>query len=236
MIAVIQAGGRGVRLRPYTFLLPKPLMPVGDLAVIEILLKWLRRWGIKRSFVTIGYLGSLIRSLCGDGKQWDMEISYSMEPEPLGTIGPLRLIRKELSETFLTVNGDVISDLNLTDFIHFHRDHKAAVTVAVTERDLKVDLGVLESNNGRLVKFQEKPSMKFNASMGIYCLEPSVLHLIPDNVPFGFDDLMNAMLEKNMPVYLYRHNGLWLDIGREEDFKQAQDLFMREYKSRVLGC
>jgi NDP-mannose synthase len=236
MIAVIQAGGRGVRLRPYTFLLPKPLMPIGDLAVIEILLKWLRRWGVRKSIVTIGYLGSLIRSLCGDGKQWDMEIIYSQEPEPLGTIGPLRLINGQLLETFLTINGDIISNLNLADFIKFHREHKAIVTVAVTEKNLKVDLGVLESNNGRLITFREKPSMQFNASMGIYCMEPQILDLVPNNVPFGFDDLMNVMLEKNLPVYLYRHNGLWLDIGREEDFKRAQDEFMREYKSIVLGC
>jgi len=115
MKAVIQAGGRGVRLRPYTFLLPKPLMPVGDLPVIELLLKWLRRWGVKKTYITIGYLGNLIRSLCGDGSQWDIEIVYSQEPEPLGTIGPLRLIKDQLTETFFTLNGDLITDLNLRE-------------------------------------------------------------------------------------------------------------------------
>jgi len=236
MIAVIQAGGKGTRLRPYTLALPKPLMPVGDLTIIEILLKWCRKWGIKNAWITIGYLGGLIKSLCGDGLQWDMKIEYSQEPEPLGTIGPLRLIKKHLNGTFLTINGDIISDLNLRNFIEFHREKGGMITVAVTEKNMKVDLGVLDGENGRMIQFREKPAMKFTASMGIYCMEPAILDLVPDNVPFGFDDLMHAMLEQKLPVYMYRHNGLWLDIGREEDFKHAQECFLRDYKSVVLGC
>jgi NDP-sugar pyrophosphorylase family protein len=236
MIVVIQAGGRGTRLRPYTLALPKPLMPVGDLTIIEILLKWCRKWGIRDAWITIGYLGGLIKSLCGDGLQWDMKIEYSQEPEPLGTIGPLRLIKKHLKDTFLTINGDIISDLNLRDFLEFHREHGGLITVAVTEKNMKVDLGVLDSENGRMIGFREKPAMHFTASMGIYCMEPGILDLIPDNVPFGFDDLMHAMLEQELPVYMYRHNGLWLDIGREEDFKHAQERFLRDYKSIILGC
>jgi len=236
MIAVIQAGGKGTRLRPYTLALPKPLMPVGDLPVIEILLKWLRKSGVKETWITLGYLGGLIKSLCGDGSQWDMKIEYSQEPEPLGTIGPLRLIKRHLKDTFLTINGDIISDLSLRDFTKFHRDHGGMITVAVTEKSMRVELGVLESQNGRVIGFQEKPVMKMTASMGIYCLQPEVLDLIPDNVPFGFDDLMYAMLEQNIPIFLYRHHGLWLDIGREEDFRHAQEFFLRDYKSIVLGC
>jgi mannose-1-phosphate guanylyltransferase len=236
MIAVIQAGGKGTRLRPYTLALPKPLMPVGDLPIIEILLKWCRKWGIKNAWITIGYLGALVKSLCGDGLQWDMKIEYSQEPEPLGTIGPLKLIKSHLNSTFLTINGDILSDLNLQDFIKFHREKGGLITVAVTERKMKVDLGVLDSENGRMTGFREKPAMKLTASMGIYCMEPGILELIPDNVPFGFDDLMYAMLEQKLPVYMYRHDGLWLDIGREEDFRHAQESFLREYKSIVLGC
>jgi NDP-sugar pyrophosphorylase family protein len=234
--AVIQAGGKGTRLRPYTLALPKPLMPVGDLTIIEILLKWCRKWGIKNAWITIGYLGGLIKSLCGDGLQWDMKIEYSQEPEPLGTIGPLRLIKNHLKGTFLTINGDIISDLSLRNFIDFHREKGGLITVAVTEKKMKVDLGILDGANGRMVGFREKPAMNFTASMGIYCMEPGILDLIPDNVPFGFDDLMHAMLEQKLPVYMYRHNGLWLDIGREEDFKHAQECFLRDYKSMVLGC
>jgi NDP-sugar pyrophosphorylase family protein len=235
MIAVIQAGGKGTRLRPYTLVLPKPLMPVGDLPVIEVLLKWLRRWGFKKAWITTGHLGNLIHALCGDGCQWGMDIEYNQEPDPRGTIGPLRLIKSQLKETFLTVNGDLISDLNLQDFINYHRKHGGPITVAVAEKDVKVDLGVLQAENGRMIGFQEKPSMKFKVSMGIYCMEPEILNLIPDGVPFGFDDLMHEMLGQNIPVHLYYHHGLWLDIGREEDFRNAQECFLKDYQSKVLG-
>ena len=236
MKAVIQAGGRGVRLRPYTFLLPKPLMPVGDLPVIEVLLKWLRRWGVRKTYITIGYLGNLIRSLCGDGSQWDLEIVYSQEPEPLGTIGPLRLIKDQLTETFFTLNGDLITDLNLRELKACHRQNQGLITVAVTEKTITADLGVLETQNGRMTAFREKPAIKLEASTGIYCMEPEILDLIPDGVPFGFDDLMHAMLDRELPVYVYRHDGLWLDIGREEYFRNAQEGFLRDYKPLVLGC
>jgi len=225
MITVIQAGGKGTRLRPYTYVLPKPLMPVGDVPVIEMLLKWLCRNGLQQVCVTIGYLGHLIRSLCRDGNQWGMEITYSEEPEPLGTIGPLLLIRKQLTETFLVLNGDVITDLSLRDLISFHRAQQGLLTVAVTDKSMKLDLGVLGSEQNRVRYFKEKPTMKFKVSMGIYCMEPEILELIPKGVYFGFDDLMHLMLDKNLPVYTYNHNGLWMDIGRQEDFQRAQEIF-----------
>ena len=236
MIAVIQAGGKGTRLRPYTLALPKPLMPIGDLPIIELLLKWLRRWGIRKVYITTGYLGGLIKALCNDGSQWDMNIEYSQEPEPLGTIGALRLIRHKLTETFLTINGDIISDLNLRQLIKFHKSDNNLISVAVAEKKIQVDLGVMLSTNGKMSGFREKPIMKFNVSTGIYCMEPKIVDLIPDNVPYGFDDLMFEMLDKNLAVNLYKHEGLWLDIGREDDFRYAQDNFMEKYKTLVLGC
>jgi NDP-mannose synthase len=236
MIAVIQAGGKGTRLRPYTLSLPKPLMPIGDCPIIEVLLKWLRRWGVKETYITLGYLGGLIRSLCGDGSQWDMKINYSQEPEPLGTIGALKLIQNHLHETFLTINGDVISDMNLREFINFHKNHGGSISVGVAEKNVKIDLGVLTGQDGQMMGFQEKPALKFNVSMGVYCMEPEILDLIPNGVPFGFDNLMYSMLDQKIPVHMYRHHGLWLDIGREEDFKHAQEFFLKEYKTMVLGC
>jgi mannose-1-phosphate guanylyltransferase len=236
MIAIIQAGGKGTRLRPYTLALPKPLMPVGDLPIIEVLLKWLRRWGVRKSWITLGYLGGLIRSLCGDGSQWDLEIKYSQVTEPLGTIGPLCPIKDQLNETFVTVNGDVISDLNLWEFTNYHRSHKGLITVAVTDKDVKVDLGVLESDNGQMIGFKEKPAMNFTVSMGIYCMEPEILDIIPNNVPYGFDDLMYEMMVQKLPVHMFHHRGLWLDIGRQEDFMHAQENFLKTYKTLVLGC
>ncbi|ADJ29599.1 nucleotidyltransferase family protein [Nitrosococcus watsonii] len=236
MIAVIQAGGKGTRLRPYTLIMPKPMMPVGDQPVIEVLLKWLRRWGIHRVFITTGYMEHLIRALCGDGSQWDMEISYSAEPEPLGTIGPLRLLGGEIDEPFLVLNGDLITDLDLGEFITFHRRRGGPVTIGTTRKEIAIDLGVLDAVNDRLTGFREKPKEAYRVSMGIYCMEPSVLELIPRGVPFGFDDLAHEMLARDLPIYLYEHEGLWMDIGREDDFCRAQNGFLRDYKSLILGA
>jgi mannose-1-phosphate guanylyltransferase len=235
MIAAIQAGGKGVRLHPYTMPLPKPLMPVGDLPVIEVIIKWLRRWGVTKTYITLGYLGRLIHALCGDGKQWDIDIGYSHEPEPLGTLGPLKLLKNELKETFFNVNGDLITDLNLRALRAFHVQHGGLITVAVTERIVKSELGVFEIKDNLMTDFREKPVMKYLASCGVYCMEPAILDLIPSGVPYGFDDLMNQMLENKMPVWLYRHDGLWLDIGREEDYRSVQQNFLKEYKTLVLG-
>ncbi len=234
MKAVIQAGGRGTRLRPYTLVLPKPLMPVGDLPVIEMLVKWLRRNGIQKTYITIGYLGHLIQAVCKDGSQWSMEIVYSEEPEPLGTIGPLQLIREELDETFLVLNGDVITDLDIRDFTAFHRKSGGLITVAATEKSMEIDLGVMECEEDRIAAFREKPMMTFNVSMGIYCMEPAVFELIPAGVPFGFDNLMHLMLERDLPIYMYKHKGSWMDIGREEDYVRAQEMFQKG-SSFVLG-
>ncbi|MDD5207417.1 MAG: sugar phosphate nucleotidyltransferase, partial [Desulfobacterales bacterium] len=213
MIAVIQAGGKGTRLQPYTFVMPKPLMPVGDSPVLDILLRWLRRWGIKKTIITTGYLGHLIRSLCGNGHNFDIDISFTQEPEPLGTLGGLTLIEPGLSETFLNLNSDLITDLNLRDFIAYHRSHGGLITVGVTEKNLKLDLGVLEAQQGIVSDFREKPSMRLMVSMGIYCMEPGILKLIPKGVPFGFDDLMYEMLERQIPIHVFEHHGLWWDIG-----------------------
>jgi NDP-mannose synthase len=234
MKAVIQAGGKGTRLRPYTLVLPKPLMPVGDHPVIEILLKWLCRNSVDEVYITLGYLGHLIRTLCGDGRQWGLKISYSEELEPLGTIGPLRLLEDHLTDTFLVLNGDLITDLDLRNFIAFHRRKGGLVSVAVSEKDVNVDLGVVESDNGRIIGFREKPAMKFRVSMGIYCMEPEVLKLIPNGIPFGFDNLMYTMLERDIPVHNFPHGGMWMDIGRQEDFLRAQEAF-RNSQSSILG-
>lgn len=223
MKAVIQSGGRGTRLRPYTMVLPKPLMPVGTKPVLELLIKWLRRNGTEEAFITTGYLGHLIRSFCGDGSRWDMRLTYTEEPEPLGTVGALSLLRGALDDTFLMVNGDVLTDLNLNALLAAHRRHGNALTVATVRRTMQIDFGVLEDNRQQVTLFKEKPILSHLVSTGIYCMEPSILEYIPHGVPFGFDDLMYFMLARNLPVHTYLHEGLWFDIGRVEDFQMAQE-------------
>jgi NDP-mannose synthase len=228
MKAVIQSGGRGTRLRPYTMVLPKPLMPVGSKPVLERLLNWLRRNGCRDVYITTGYLGNLIQGVCGDGSQWDLDIKYTEEREPLGTVGALTLLREELDSTFLVLNGDVMTDLNLNAFVDFHRKRGSALTIATARRSVRIDFGILEDNGGRVVQFMEKPNLTHIVSMGVYCMEPNVLEYIPSGSPFGFDDLMACMLARNVPVHIFPHNGFWLDIGRIEDFQKAQELALDE--------
>jgi mannose-1-phosphate guanylyltransferase len=199
-------------------------MPIGARPVLELVLKWLRRNGIKDVFITTGYLGHLIRSVCGDGSQWNMRITYTQELEPLGTIGPLSLLREQLNEPFLILNGDVLTDLNLNLLLSCHRRHHTNLTIATATRVERMDFGVIDETDGRVTGFREKPELPHLVSMGIYCMDPVVLERIPSGVPFGFDDLMYQMLEEEAPVHVFKHYGMWLDIGRVDDFLKAQEI------------
>lgn len=228
MKVVVQCGGKGTRLRPYTMVLPKPLMPVSSQPVLELLLKWLRRNDVRDVYITTGYLGHLIRNFCGDGRQWSMNIRYTVEREPLGTIGPLAILRDDLDSTFMVINGDILTDLSIGAFAACHHRGGGLVTVATAMRETRMDFGVIEASEGRVRSFKEKPSLTNIISMGIYCMEPEVLEYVPDGVPFGFDDLMYCLLARDKPVHTYRHDGLWLDIGRIDDFQTAQTLDWEE--------
>jgi mannose-1-phosphate guanylyltransferase len=209
---------------PYTSVLPKPLMPIGARPVLELLVKWLRRNGVEELYITTGYLGHLIRSFCGDGRQWGIDIVYTEETEPLGTVGPLTLLRERLDTTFLMLNGDVLTDLSLKAFTAVHRSHEGLLTIATTTRANKLDFGVIVDRDSVVTSFSEKPTVTNSVSMGIYCMEPGILRYIPTGLPFGMDDLAHCLLEKGLPIHTYKHQGLWLDIGRAEDFHKAQDI------------
>jgi NDP-sugar pyrophosphorylase family protein len=235
MKAVILAGGRGTRLHPHTLVLPKPLIPIGDKPVLELLIRRLRKFGFEEIIITVGYLGSLIRALCGDGNTWGVNISYSEENQPLGTVGPLTLIERELRQTFLVCNGDIVTDLDLFKFIQFHKEKGGIATIAATRREVKIELGVFECDDDhRMANFMEKPEKEYLASMGIYLFESEILKYVPKGISFGFDDLMHTLMAKNSPVYIYVHNGYWLDIGIEEDFRKAQREF-EEHRERIIG-
>ena len=235
MKAVIQCGGKGTRLRPHTSILPKPLMPIGARPVLELLLKWLRRNGIRDVYITTGYLGHLIRSFCGDGQQWGPKITYSQEVEPLGTVGSLTLLREHLDGTFLMLNGDVLTDLNLPAFGLAHRKHGGPLTIATTVRSTRMDFGIIEDQDNRITSFTEKPTLSNSVSMGVYCMEPDVIKYIPAGIPFGLDDLALCLLEKDVPIHVSKHQGLWLDIGRVEDFHNAQDIKWEERAPSLLA-
>ncbi len=230
MKVVIQCGGKGTRLRPYTMVLPKPLMPVQSQPVLELLIKWLRRNDVRDVVITTGYLGHIIKSYCADGRKWDINITYTEEAEPLGTIGPLSMLRDRLQEPFMVINGDILTDLDIGSFASAHRQNGALVTVATQNRKTNMDFGVIETEDGRIVSFREKPVLTNLVSMGIYCMDPAIFEYIPAGVPFGFDDLAYCLLSRGAPMHSYIHTGSWLDIGRIDDFKAAQSLDWEEHE------
>ena len=221
--AVIQAGGRGTRLAPYSTVLPKALMPIGEGTVIDHLLNQFRDAGVGEVIITVSRFGPLIRSYCGDGSRWNLTIDYITEDVPLGTIGGLALLRDRLDGSFFVANSDVYTDLELKDLLAAHSNGSAAVTVVVTRQRVNVAYGVLDHSGGRLLEFREKPSQEFSVSTGIYCMSPEVFEFIPPSGSFGFDHLMRAMLDRGAPVGVHEHLGSWIDIGRVEDLRRAQE-------------
>jgi NDP-sugar pyrophosphorylase family protein len=223
--AVVLAGGRGTRLAPYTSVLPKPLMPIGDRAILEIVVEQLVRAGFTEVTFCVGYLSHLIEALFNSGNGRGVHIEYVREKEPLGTAGPLRIVPR-LDDTFLAMNGDVLTTLDYRDFIEQHRSSGNTLTIATHERTVKMDYGVLHLDNikdgmPRLVGYEEKPEFPMVVSMGVYALEPRGLSFIPDDAYFDVPALVQALLEAGEPVGAYRHDGFWLDIGRHEDYEQA---------------
>jgi NDP-mannose synthase len=233
MQAIILAGGKGRRLMPYTTVLPKPLMPIGDYSILEVILRQLKHAGFSKTTICTGYLHELIHAYLNSNKTLGLEISYTHEDTPLGTIGPLRLI-EDLDDTFLVMNGDILTDIDYTKLIDSHRKNNAIATVATYQRDVHVDFGVLERNDkNRIIAFREKPTYHFEVSMGIYVFSKKILDYVPENAPFGFDQLMYALTETKAPVFSYPHEGYWLDIGRPDDYARSIEEF-EKYKDRFL--
>lgn len=234
MKAVVLAGGKGARLRPYTTVLPKPLMPIGDMPILEIMMRQMNRAGVTEVVLTVGHLAELLRAFFGDGSQLGLEIRYSLEEQPLGTAGPLSLI-DGLEDTFLVTNGDVLTTLDLAALVAYHRESGAAATIAMHPRRVNVDLGVLEFN-GRyeLTGYNEKPSYDFQVSMGIYVFEPRVLSYIPYNRYLDFPNLVLSLIERKERVVCYPFDGYWQDLGRPDDYEQAVIDF-ETIRPQILG-
>jgi NDP-mannose synthase len=234
MHVVILAGGRGVRLRPYTTTIPKPLVPIGEeYAILDIILQQLRAQGFRQVILAIGHLGALIRAFASDGSRWGLKIDYIEEDKPLSTIGPVLNVLDRLPEHFLVMNGDVLTDLNYGQLLEDHKSAGVPLTVATYQRQVKIDFGTLESSENEIVSFREKPTLFYSVSMGVYAISRSALVDYPRNVPFGFDDLVLDLLGKRPLPRCYDFDGYWLDIGRPDDYDQANDRF-EELKSRLL--
>jgi len=222
---IIQAGGEGTRLRPYTTILPKPLMPVGDMPILEIVIKQLKHYGLTDITITTGHLAHLIQAFFGDGSQWGVSIKYVRENEPLGTIGPIRLIDRPATP-FIVMNGDILTDLNYLELVKYHQSHRQKLTVSVYEGKVPVSLGVVGFDADHcIVKFEEKPTLRFWSSMGIYVFSPECWDMIPARKYFGFDSLMAEILKNAAVAKVYPWHGEWLDIGRPEDYERASRVF-----------
>ncbi|MEU4492316.1 sugar phosphate nucleotidyltransferase [Streptomyces sp. NBC_00210] len=226
MHAVILAGGKGVRLRPYTTALPKPLVPIGDQhAILEIVLRQLATAGFTSATIAIGHLGHIIRAYVGNGSQWGLRVGYSTEESPLGTMGPLLTLLDRLPENFLVMNGDILTDLDYGDVVRQHSASGAPLTVATYARKVSIDFGVLTTESGRVVGFAEKPSMDYRVSMGVYGLSRDTLAGYTPGLPLGFDELMLDLLRSQNPPHTYEFDGYWLDIGRPDDYDRANAEF-----------
>lgn len=223
--AVILAGGVGTRLRPYTVVLPKPLMPIGEYPILEVIIRQLTDQGFDHITMAVNHQAEVIKAFFEDGSKWNARIDYSLEENALGTMGPLKII-EDLPENFLVMNGDILTDLDFSTFHDSHIIDENIFTISSYLREQLIDYGVLEKNaDGNLIRLREKPVHSYEVSMGIYMVNKKVLDYIPDNMLFGFDNLMHAMIEKKDRVTVKRYNGYWLDIGRPDDYMQAIDEF-----------
>lgn len=221
MKAVILAGGKGTRLAPYTRVFPKPMMPIGDKAILEVLLLQMKRAGVDDVILTVGHMAGLMRAFFQDGSQMGMRISYSHEKMPLGTAGPISLI-DGLTETFIVSNGDVLTTLDITDLLRFHHDQHAIATIATHQRSVHIDLGVIETNGDHTITgYIEKPNIDYQVSMGLYVFEPAVLKYIPIGQYLDFPDLVKKMIAAGERVAAYPFSGYWQDLGRPDDYEQA---------------
>jgi len=225
MQGIILAGGQGTRLRPYTTVIPKPLMPIGDFSILEVVVRQLKKYGFKKIVMAIGHQHQLFMAFFGNGEKWGIEINYFIEEKPLGTVGSIKHI-DNLDEDFLLMNGDILTDLNYNQLMVFHKSHKSVLTIAAHQRSQEMNYGVLEYNSrGLLRKYSEKPILKFNVSMGVYAVSRKIIEHIPPDEHFDFPALAQKLISEHSRIYCLPYAGYWMDIGRPDDYAIAIDDF-----------
>ena len=231
---VILAGGKGKRLAPYTFVIPKPIVPIGTTPILEIVLRQLARDGFGRVTIALGHMSDIIKAMAGDGRRFGVEIEYSLETQPLSTVGPLTLI-DNLTDDFIVMNADLLTDLSFSDLWDYHRREGAIATIATYVKTTRLELGVLQvDSNHQIVGFEEKPTLQHHVSMGIYAFNKAIMEYIPVGEPFGFDTLMERLLGRGETVRSYPFSGRWLDIGVPADYDRAQEEF-EQRREHYLG-
>jgi NDP-sugar pyrophosphorylase family protein len=221
--AVLMCGGLGSRLRPWSWIIPKPMFPIGERSILELLLDRLRINGISEIYISVGYKAELIEATLRDGSHLGVKIEYVRETEPLGTAGSLNLVKDKLKGPFLMMNGDLLTHLNFKRFFTFHQQHDAEITVATKRYDVQVPYGVIETDNDRIISMQEKPTYSPYINAGIYLISLTALDLLPPDGRFDATQLIQAAMDANRAVYSYPIKEYWMDIGRLEDYFRAND-------------
>lgn len=234
--AIILAGGLGTRLRPYTTVLPKPLMPIGDRPILDVVLRQLSHYRFRDVTISTGYLAELIETFFHDGRKHGVKLDYFRETTPLGTVGCLAQI-SGLDDHFLVMNGDVLTDMDYSALLEAHRASGAVATIATHTKEVQISLGVLKYGDPedplRITDYDEKPTLEYHASMGVYCFAPEVLDHVEAGERLDFPDLILRLIAAGRPVRSWASTDFWLDIGRPDDYDQAQEDFER-LKDRFL--
>jgi len=226
MQAVILAGGKGTRLKPYTTVIPKPLMPLGDLPIIEIILRQLKAAGIEDIILALGYLPHLFEAVIGHGDRFGLRIAYAQEPGELGTAGPLANLLDRLDDHFLVMNGDLLTTVRYDHVLASHRASGAAASICTFRREVKIDFGVIESEDGFLARYIEKPTYGYQVSMGVNALtRTDIAPHLRAGARLDMPDLLTGLMATGKRVRTLPQDCLWLDIGRHEDYVQATDIF-----------
>lgn len=225
MRAVVLAGGKGRRLEPYTISFPKPLVPVGDMPILEVVIRQLQKGGFDRVTMATGHLAELLVAYFGDGERWGLDIDYSREQEPLGTVAPLALI-KDLPDDFVVMNGDVLTTLRYDHLFEYHKQSGAELTIACHRVSKNIDFGIIEFDGGlEVTGYREKPRLNYDVSMGVYVFNKSVLDLIKPGEYLDLPTVVGRMIQQKRRVKVYISDDLWLDIGRPDHYAEACEIF-----------
>lgn len=230
MKAVILAGGLGTRLRPFTEVIPKPLLPVGEKAILEIQIERFKKFGFDELFLATNYKSEFIESFFGDGSRYGVKLFISKERRPLSTAGPLTLIKDRLTEPFIVMNGDILTLINFSKLYQFALQKKADLTVAIKREIFPFAFGNVYFEGNFVTDIEEKPDIVTNILAGIYVMTPRIFKYIPENRPFGIDELMKNMLKEHIPIAKYEMKEYWLDIGRVDDYEKAQTAYHTHFK------
>lgn len=233
MKAVILAGGLGSRLKPFTEVIPKPLLPIGEKSILEIQIIRLKKYGFNDIYLATNYKSDYIKTFLGDGSRYGVKLTISREENPLGTVGPISLLKDELKEPFIVMNGDILTTTNFLKLYEFGSSVKAIQTVAIKKIIMPFAFGNIFYEGDYVTRIEEKPDMETEILAGIYVMKPAIFDLIPYNRFFDMDKLIKTMLNQNIPVAKYHLKEFWLDIGQLSDYEKAQDVYQSHFNEVI---